>query len=123
MEATTFRQENTTIFSFFAWMKNLDLLPLSKEVTFFLERAGRSSGRDGLLSIDAPLTAPLEGRDAMLLIHLDHYYDWTTLPLSSASSEVSGFPPHLALQRVILSRCSAALLGTPVCWTDSRERA
>jgi hypothetical protein len=111
MEATTFRQENTTIFSFFAWMKDLDLLPLSKEVTFFLERAGRSSGRDGLLSIDAPLAAPLEGRDAMLLIHLDHYYDWTTLPLSSASSEV------------ILSRCSAALLGTPVCWTDSRERA
>jgi hypothetical protein len=92
MEATTFRQENTTIFSFFAWMKNPNILPRSKEVTFFLERAGRSNGRDGLPSVDAPLVVPPKGRDATLLIHLDHYYDWTPLPSSYASSEVSELP-------------------------------
>jgi hypothetical protein len=91
-EATTFRQENTTIFSFFATMKNPDLLPHSKEVTVFAERAGRCSSRDGPPPVDAPLATPPERRDITVLILLDHYYDWTLLPPSSGSSGVSGLP-------------------------------
>jgi hypothetical protein len=92
MEAPTFRQEDTTILSFFAWMKNHDLLLCSKEVTFFSECASRFSGRDGPPPVDAPLTTSPVGRDAMLLIHLGHYYNWTLLPLSSIGFEVSSLP-------------------------------
>jgi hypothetical protein len=113
---------NTTILSF-AWMKNPDLLPRSKEVTFFSENAGRSSARDGLPPVDAPLAAPPEGRDATVLIHLDHYYDWTSLPPISVSSEVSGLPSSSGSTESRFFRCSEALLGASGCWTGSRERA
>jgi hypothetical protein len=73
-------------------MKNLDLLPCSKEVTLFSEHAGRSSARDGPPSVDAPLAAPPEGLYVIVLIHVDHYYDWTLLSPSSVSLGVSGLP-------------------------------
>jgi hypothetical protein len=48
IEAETFRQESTTMFTFYAWMANPDLLPRAKTVTFFSERVGRSSASHGL---------------------------------------------------------------------------
>jgi hypothetical protein len=74
MEEATLRQENTTIFSFFGWMANPDLLPRAKTVAFFAERAGRSSIGDGPPPVDSSLPSPPEGGEGLLLIHLDHYY-------------------------------------------------
>jgi hypothetical protein len=51
IEAETFRQESTTMFTFYAWMANPDLLPRAKTVTFFSERAGRSSASQHLTAL------------------------------------------------------------------------
>jgi hypothetical protein len=80
------------MFTFYAWMANPDLLPRAKTVTFFSERAGRSSASHGLPPANTYLPSPPTGADVVLLIHLDHYYDWTPPPQmeSSFSSGVSG---------------------------------
>jgi hypothetical protein len=74
MEAATFHCENTELFCFFAWMKNPDLLPRSKTMTFISESSGRSSASDGPPLVEAALASPPSGGDVDLLIHLDHYY-------------------------------------------------
>jgi hypothetical protein len=47
MDAASFCQDNTKIFSCHAWMRNPDLLPRSKVVTFFTSCAGWASPNDG----------------------------------------------------------------------------
>jgi hypothetical protein len=92
MEDATFRQENTDFFCFFASMKNSDLLPRSKVVSFFTESSSRSSTSDGPPPAVAALASPPTSGDVNLLIHLDHYYDWSPHPKGSSSSDVSGIP-------------------------------
>jgi hypothetical protein len=77
MEAESYRQDNAEAFCFFAWMANPDLLPRQKTVTFLSEWAGRSSSSYGPPPAEAPLPSPPSGADIALLIHLDHYFDWT----------------------------------------------
>jgi hypothetical protein len=91
MEDVTFRRESTELFYFFVWMKNYDLLPCSKVVTF-LERAGRPSASDGTPPTEGARTSPPNGGDVDLIIHLNHYYDWSPQPEGSSSSDVSGLP-------------------------------
>jgi hypothetical protein len=90
MEVETFGRENTQMFCFFMWMKNPDLLPRSKTVSFFSEGSSRSNGSDGPLPVEAALASPPSGGDIDLLIHLDHYYDWSPQPKRSPNSNVSG---------------------------------
>jgi hypothetical protein len=90
MEQESFTQECTEVFSFFAWMSNPDLLPRSKTVTLFNERAGRSDVNGGPPPAAAPLSSPLVGREVVILIHLNHYFDWSPQPYHSPSSSVSG---------------------------------
>jgi hypothetical protein len=93
MEDAAFWRENTEIFYFFAWMKNPNLLPRSKVVTFFSEQAGRSSASDGPPPIEAARSLLPSGGDVDLLIHLDHFYDWSPQQDNpSSSSDVSGLP-------------------------------
>jgi hypothetical protein len=75
MEAESFTQENTEIFLFYAYMFNPDFLPRAKAVTFFHERAGRSDVNNGPPPAGAPLLPPPGGRELVILIHLDHYFD------------------------------------------------
>jgi hypothetical protein len=91
MEDSSFHQDNTEFFSFHAWMRNPDLLPRSKIVTFFPERAGQSSTSDGPPPTSAASVAP-SGSDITLIIHLAHFYDWTPQFEDSSSSEMSGIP-------------------------------
>jgi hypothetical protein len=90
MEQESFTQEYTEVFSFFAWMSNPDHLPRSKTVTLFNERVGRSDVNGGPPPAVVPLSLPLVGREVVILIHLDHYFDWSPQPDRSPSSSVSG---------------------------------
>jgi hypothetical protein len=75
MEESTFQQDKSEIFSFSSWMSNPDLLPRSKTVTFFTDHAGRASTSQGPQAAETSFPAPPEGRELVLLIHLDHYTD------------------------------------------------
>jgi hypothetical protein len=92
MESESFTQESTEVFSFYAWMFNLDFLPRSKIVTFFHEKAGRSDINDGPPPVTASLSQPPGGQELMILIYLDHYLNWMPKSERSASSSVSGMP-------------------------------
>jgi hypothetical protein len=92
MEQESFTQERTEVFSFYAWMFNLDLLPCSKTVTLFNERAGRSDVNGGPPPAVAPLSLPPAGREVVILVHLDHYFDWSPQPDHSTNSSVSVLP-------------------------------
>jgi hypothetical protein len=72
-------------------MRNTNLLPRSKVVTFFVKGTGQSSVSDGPPPVMAAPVAP-SGSDVKLIIHLAHYYDWTPKLDDSSSSEVSGLP-------------------------------
>jgi hypothetical protein len=91
MEESTFQQDNTEVFSFFAWMANPELLPCSKTVTFFSEHGSQANVRHGPPPADQFL-APPEGCELVLLIHLDHYTNWSPLPDLTPSLGVSGLP-------------------------------
>jgi hypothetical protein len=111
MEAATFIQECTEIFSF-AWLENPDLLPRSRTVTLFSERAGRSPASDG--------PPPPEGREVTLLIHLDHYNDWTPCPATSSSSAGVCRPRIIAmtiLTLAVVTRHVATGVVTSMCVT------
>jgi hypothetical protein len=60
----------------FTWMANPDLLSCTMTVTFFSSKVGWASVSRGPLLADAPHALPPEGKD-VLLIHLDHYSDWS----------------------------------------------
>jgi hypothetical protein len=92
MEGETFRQEDTRVLAFYAWMADPDWLPRSKTVTIFAERAGRSSAGDGPPPLECQVASPPEGGTVVLLIHLDHYNDWTPPPARPRSSGTGGFP-------------------------------
>jgi hypothetical protein len=92
MEDATFRQENIDFFCFFMWMKNPDLLPRSKVVSFFTQSPGRSSSSDGPPPMATALASSMIGGEVDLLIHLDHYYDWSPHLEGSSISDVSGLP-------------------------------
>jgi hypothetical protein len=91
-EATMFSQENIMVFSF-VWMSNPDLLARSKTVTFFPERASCSSSSDGLPSMDTPQSSPLVKREDVMLIHLDHYNDWTLSRCAPQAWALTGCNP------------------------------
>jgi hypothetical protein len=118
MEDATFRRENTKIFYFFAWMKNPNLLPRSKVVTFFSERGGRSSASDGPPLTEVTRTLPPSGGDVHLLIHQDHFYDWSpqqdspTPPPPLALTSVAFLPPHRRHPLASRTQCSKASPGT-----------
>jgi hypothetical protein len=118
MEATTFQQESTEIFSFFAWMANPDLLLRSKVVTFLSNKAGWATASHGPPPADA--LHPL-------LIHLDHYNDWN--PQSADSSSSSGMGSHrysLVLQTTLSqsTRASRGFLESKMAsrWCGRRGR-
>jgi hypothetical protein len=92
MEESTFQQDNMKILSFFAWMGNPDLLPHSEIITFFSEQAGQANVSHGPLPAKSQFPAPPEGRELVLLIHIDHYTDWSLHPDLTPNSGVSGLP-------------------------------
>jgi hypothetical protein len=90
MEVGSFTQENTKIFSFYASMFNTDFMPRSKMVTVFHERVCHSDVNNGPPLVVVPLSPG--GRELVILIHLDHYFDWSTQPKHAPSSSMSGPP-------------------------------
>ncbi|KAK3132053.1 hypothetical protein QOZ80_6AG0515120 [Eleusine coracana subsp. coracana] len=89
-DTTTFTQDNTEIFGFWAWMVNPGRLPCTMATTFFPEGAGRS------VPDVATSPTPPAGGEVELIIHLDQYYDWTPIPARSPSSGVSGLPSSVS---------------------------
>ncbi|TVU45689.1 hypothetical protein EJB05_05185, partial [Eragrostis curvula] len=92
MDVDTFSQENTEIFACLAWMQNPDRLHRSKTSSFFHEAAGKSRGMNGAVPDASEAAQPPDGAEADILIHLDHYYNWTPTAARTPSSGVSGLP-------------------------------
>jgi hypothetical protein len=61
METESLTQERTEVFSFYAWMFNLDFLPQSKTVTFFNQRVGWLDVNGGPPPVAAALPSPHGG--------------------------------------------------------------
>jgi hypothetical protein len=59
-------------------------------VTFFNERVGWLDINGGPPPVGAALASPLAGWEVMILVHLDHYFDWSPRLDHSGSSSVSG---------------------------------
>jgi hypothetical protein len=79
---------------------------------FFHERASRSDVNNGPPSVAAPLSPlPAGGRELVILIHLDHYFDWSPQPERDTNSSLSSLPSSLTPWRALISRSSAASHG------------
>jgi hypothetical protein len=73
-------------------MFNPDLLPCSKTVTLFNDRACWSDVNGGPPPAVVPLSSPPAGREVVILVHLGHYFDWSPQPDHSMNSLVSVLP-------------------------------
>jgi hypothetical protein len=70
MKSESFKQDNTKLFCFYAWMANPDLLPHSRTIIFFPERVGGSNASDGpaLAGECIPIVPPDTG-EVVVLFH------------------------------------------------------
>jgi hypothetical protein len=91
-ESESFTRERTEIFSFYTWMFNPDFLLRPKTDTLLSKRAGWSDVSSGPPPVAAPLPSLSAGWEVVILVHLDHYYDWLPQPNRWLSSSANGLP-------------------------------